>query len=253
MRIASLVVVLAALLVSGSEAQPWKNKRFPFPGTAKDCSRSNSPPVKCSSDLDCVTSCRSNKFECVGCRLCPDSKGIDGGCFLKGTVAVRCANPSFDNPACKKPGCTANKRCLRDEECKECGDDFECKKCPPNGCPGREFGTCLPQNEPIFCTLELCINPSPPIDPPTPPPTLPPPSGKCETGGCSGELCVDPTKDPSFSACVFRPEFVCFRDAVCGNFGPGGSCGFKQTAELRKCLLLNTKEPSVLGVAATGG
>ena len=55
----------------------------------------------------------------------------------------------------------------------------------------------------------------------------------CVVGGCSGQLCAD---EPLASTCEWRPHYACYRDAHCGRFGPAGSCGWEQTAELAACL-----------------
>lgn len=104
------------------------------------------PP--CSSNRDCYRSCGSRKVECVGCPKCPDLK-LDGSCHPEGTIAVRCAAPVC-GPTCEK-----GQKCKRDSDCGT-GCNLQCKKCPPNGCPGRDVGTCMPPNEQIFCTLEIC-------------------------------------------------------------------------------------------------
>lgn len=54
----------------------------------------------------------------------------------------------------------------------------------------------------------------------------------CVRSGCSGEICSD---QPRFSACVFRPEFACYRSATCER-GADGQCGFRQTPALTTCL-----------------
>lgn len=56
----------------------------------------------------------------------------------------------------------------------------------------------------------------------------------CQRGGCSGELCV-PAGDPSFSICLWQPEYACYQSAVCERQADG-ACGFTPTAELNACL-----------------
>ena len=58
----------------------------------------------------------------------------------------------------------------------------------------------------------------------------------CAIGGCSGELCYDPATETGISTCIFKPEFACYADAECGNFGPGGSCAWNPTDELTACI-----------------
>ena len=54
----------------------------------------------------------------------------------------------------------------------------------------------------------------------------------CVIGGCAGELCAD---EPLFSPCIWRDEYVCYRDAICARQG-NGACGWAQTDELTACL-----------------
>lgn len=54
----------------------------------------------------------------------------------------------------------------------------------------------------------------------------------CKRTGCSGEICAD--KDV-VSDCAFRPEFACYKDAVCAR-QKDGACGWTQTAALTACL-----------------
>jgi hypothetical protein len=54
----------------------------------------------------------------------------------------------------------------------------------------------------------------------------------CRRTGCSGEVCSD---EDVASTCVFRPEYACYRDAVCERQGTG-KCGWTQTADLLRCL-----------------
>jgi hypothetical protein len=63
-------------------------------------------------------------------------------------------------------------------------------------------------------------------DPPRPP-------TDCYVGGCSAELCTD---DPgAVSTCIYKPEFECFRSAVCER-QPDLRCGWTPTPELEQCL-----------------
>ncbi len=63
-------------------------------------------------------------------------------------------------------------------------------------------------------------------------PELPEPT-ECVVSGCNGEICA---AEPMFSPCVALPQFACFDNAECGNFGPEGQCGWEQTEELTSCL-----------------
>lgn len=68
----------------------------------------------------------------------------------------------------------------------------------------------------------------------------------CQVGGCSGELCYDPATSDGISTCIFKPEYACYQEANCGNFGPGGSCAWEQTAELTECIEANSGTTSTL-------
>lgn len=62
-------------------------------------------------------------------------------------------------------------------------------------------------------------------------------SGGCQVGGCSGSLCQDPAQaaDTAFTPCIYKPEYDCFKQAVCGR-ETDGQCGWQETPELKKCL-----------------
>ncbi len=54
----------------------------------------------------------------------------------------------------------------------------------------------------------------------------------CRIGGCSGELCSDQVL---VSACIWRPEFACYRTATCEPQA-SGECGWTMTRGLAACL-----------------
>ncbi|HTM67858.1 MAG TPA: Gmad2 immunoglobulin-like domain-containing protein [Candidatus Binatia bacterium] len=54
----------------------------------------------------------------------------------------------------------------------------------------------------------------------------------CRRTGCSGELCAE---EETMSSCVFRPEYACYKDAVCERQATG-KCGWTQTDSLSRCL-----------------
>lgn len=56
----------------------------------------------------------------------------------------------------------------------------------------------------------------------------------CIVGGCNGELCSEKT-DEMNSICIARPEFQCYRTAVCER-QPNGGCGWTKTRDLTNCL-----------------
>ena len=55
----------------------------------------------------------------------------------------------------------------------------------------------------------------------------------CVVTGCSGQICAE---EHMATTCEWLPHYGCFRDAACGHFGPGGTCGWKATPELAACL-----------------
>ena len=67
---------------------------------------------------------------------------------------------------------------------------------------------------------------------PTPPP--PPPKPKCYIGGCSGQICSD--IPGVVTTCEWKPEYACYQNAKCGNYGADNACSWKQTSTLKKCL-----------------
>lgn len=59
------------------------------------------------------------------------------------------------------------------------------------------------------------------------------PAGGCFVGGCSGEVCSD-SQDVA-SACIYKPEFQCYKSATCERQS-NGQCGWTQSAELLSCV-----------------
>ena len=57
--------------------------------------------------------------------------------------------------------------------------------------------------------------------------------GGCVVTGCSGQLCAE---EHVATTCEWLPHYACYRDARCGRFGAGGSCGWESTPELEACL-----------------
>lgn len=62
----------------------------------------------------------------------------------------------------------------------------------------------------------------------------------CQIAGCSGQLCVDPNKDPVYSTCEWREEYACYKTAECKR-QENGECGWTITEELKLCLKNPTK------------
>jgi len=67
----------------------------------------------------------------------------------------------------------------------------------------------------------------------------------CYVGGCSAELCSD--KPGGISICWWKPEFACYRQAVCEQ-QTDGNCGWTQTQALQDCIAKAQSEagPAVL-------
>jgi len=55
---------------------------------------------------------------------------------------------------------------------------------------------------------------------------------RCFKTGCSSQVCAD---HDVVTTCEFRPEYECYRKAVCERQA-NGDCGFTVTAELKSCL-----------------
>ena len=59
---------------------------------------------------------------------------------------------------------------------------------------------------------------------------------KCQKGGCSGQLCIDPATDRGISNCMWKEEYQCYKMATCELQNATGKCGWTQTTELQKCI-----------------
>lgn len=57
--------------------------------------------------------------------------------------------------------------------------------------------------------------------------------GGCYVGGCSSETCSD--KQDMMSNCMYRPEFACYKTAVCERQATG-KCGWTDTPVLQACI-----------------
>jgi len=60
--------------------------------------------------------------------------------------------------------------------------------------------------------------------------------GRCIRAGCSGTICVDEKDEPIITTCEFRPEYACYREAICER-QENEECGWTQTTELTECLV----------------
>jgi eight-cysteine-cluster-containing protein len=56
----------------------------------------------------------------------------------------------------------------------------------------------------------------------------------CQRTGCSGELCL-PAGESLMSACEWREEFACYRQAQCEK-QKDGACGWTRDRALEQCL-----------------
>ncbi len=54
----------------------------------------------------------------------------------------------------------------------------------------------------------------------------------CVKTGCSGQVCAD---HDVMTTCEYRPEYACYKSAVCER-GADGACGWRKTAALTSCL-----------------
>lgn len=60
---------------------------------------------------------------------------------------------------------------------------------------------------------------------------------ECASAGCSGQVCTTASAAPNvITTCEFLPEYICFQQTTCGNFGPGGSCQWEQNDAYQACL-----------------
>lgn len=61
-------------------------------------------------------------------------------------------------------------------------------------------------------------------------------SNGCAIAGCSQTLCVSVEESSDIvTTCEYRPEYVCYKDAVCEPQADG-RCGWTETKELNACL-----------------
>ena len=72
----------------------------------------------------------------------------------------------------------------------------------------------------------------------------PPSGGECAVGGCSGEICYDPSEGSAVSICIWKPEYACYDTATCER-QQNGTCGWTETPELTECLA-QASEPQAL-------
>jgi len=57
----------------------------------------------------------------------------------------------------------------------------------------------------------------------------------CRRAGCSGQLCIDSSKENPITTCEYREEYRCLDNAVCEK-QKNGSCGWSYTPEYTACI-----------------
>ncbi len=92
---------------------------------------------------------------------------------------------------------------------------------PRRGCFYRE----------VQCIRAPC-NPELVCPAPTPTPIV---SGGCVIGGCSNQLCFDPSLGGGATTCEWRDIYACYASARCERQS-SGLCGWTQTPSLNTCL-----------------
>lgn len=102
-------------------------------------------------------------------------------------------------------------------------------------------GTYIIQKSPIATPIPVVSISSTPASTFTPTPT--PVAVLCVTGGCSGELCLSEQEKGIVSACIYKPEFVCYKKARC-EVQQNGVCGWMQTPELAACIKTARQTPA---------
>jgi hypothetical protein len=120
-------------------------------------------------------------------------------------------------------GCKPNLP-LSQADCKATGvatsDPFKVKSCPmlnmPNPLDFCPDGKMVPKydEDGICITGYDCVS-------------------KCKKTGCSGQICAE-KEIPT--TCEWLPYYGCYKKSVCGNFGPGGTCGWKKTPDFVSCM-----------------
>lgn len=63
----------------------------------------------------------------------------------------------------------------------------------------------------------------------------------CIISGCNGEICQDKDKKPTMTICVYKPEYECYKQAIC-EVQEDGNCGWTETKEFQECINKIEKE-----------
>lgn len=109
-------------------------------------------------------------------------------------------------------------------------------------------GTYIIQKSPIAAPIPaVSISPTP-VSTSTPTPTSV--AVQCVTGGCSGDLCLSEQEKGIVSACIYKPEFACYKKARC-EVQQSGACGWTQTPELAACITQAKATPAPISSPAS--
>jgi eight-cysteine-cluster-containing protein len=68
-------------------------------------------------------------------------------------------------------------------------------------------------------------------------------SNECVVSGCSGELCSEAGKE-MMSACIYRPEFECYKKYGACEKQSNGVCGWTVNSNLSNCLTVSQSSKS---------
>lgn len=60
-------------------------------------------------------------------------------------------------------------------------------------------------------------------------------SNNCIVSGCNGEICQEKDKKPTITICVYKPEYECYKQAIC-EVQEDGKCGWTETKEFQECI-----------------
>ncbi len=202
------------------------------------------PPLEsCPCGAECTTAAG-------GAGIClPPLPGGSCQCMQPACAASQCLDlrtgrctgePCSPSQACSQPGqvcdffalrcpCSEAKPCAADRDCDDgraCTLDY----CTPQGCQH----DCVCAN-PFSCLPWWPVPTSPPPPARTPPPPSPePPRDKapCQRTGCSSQVCASKRV---ITTCEWRPEYGCYRFAVCEPQA-NGACGWTMTDAALRCF-----------------
>jgi len=232
--------------------------------------------VECLDDADCGDGghCDEAMNVCIECVDDSDCVYPDAVCAFSACVDGECVTgPGPDGLPCSDGDpCTLDDQC----EDGECVGGVTDPECIPTGCEGDPDGTPCDDGDECtlddFCMAGACVGGA--LDPECADQDLDgdgftPAEGDCDDSdadvnpaaveicgdnkdndcngkvdddcggeecfptGCSGEICASEQMD---SDCQWLPEYECLKFSVCGNFGPGGGCAWRETEAYLECL-----------------